>query len=145
MVSDLQKVLLAGGNPVSNIGAALDKEGNAKAPAKAQGFQADVIYGDANKNSLCAVNYNEHDTETDYIMGFQPRINDEIRADREAKQDAEKAAKAGTFRFKEGVSSKHKDGFMINFGNTKRQFILSKNRVDPDRCYDKATNKMMRL
>jgi hypothetical protein len=145
LIADLQKVLLSETTktPVSNLKQPLTKEGKVPGTADA-GYLGDIIYGrHPDDISACAVNYNDKDTETDYIMGFTLDIKNKIRTDQENKDDAEKAKnKAARFRFKE--YSTHKNGFMIKLGG-KNQFVLSKNKVDTDRCYEKATNRMMRL
>ena len=113
LVRKHQNYLLGGKVPNHVTGNKVDQT------PKNKDFEADRIFGQPDGINNCQVNYDENNTETDYIMGYTQDTRDKNRVNRDAEVDAarakEAAESASSYRFKE--SNKAKNGFMVKLGS----------------------------
>jgi len=101
------------------------------------------IAGDSYKKTSCEIPYDADNTETLYILGWEPDLNRAIEKDRE-KEEAKGAAPKAGFRFKQLTKERH--GYKVKLGSSthflisddREHFIHVENELDPRRCRAKA-------
>lgn len=90
------------------------------------------------RKTNCKIPYDEDNTETHYVLGWQPAINNAIEKDNEDKERKAKGQppiESSAFRFKQLNSEQH--GYKIKMGE-REHFIDARNSIDPKRCHERA-------